>query len=116
MATLNNQFMTNKMEVILQTKVRLRPSPDKTVQDKKEPVCYILLREQGGACTLKNEFWALMYGDNALRVFKPGQEVEVELSFSVHKNSHKRYLQRVVVEKISIIEWYEKINFFPWEY
>lgn len=89
--------------VLSQSKVRLTACPDKTMQDRKEPMCYIRFRESGGDYTLKNEFWAKMYGDNALRVFKPGQKVEVELSFHVHKNSHK-CSQRVTVNKISLVQ------------
>lgn len=102
-------------EVISQSKVRFTTCPNPTVKDRKEPMCYILLREQGGACTAKNEFWAKMYGDNALRLFKPGQKVEVELKFHVHKNSH-RYRQRVTVNKISLVKdiWYHDIR-MPWD-
>lgn len=38
--------------VLSQSKVRLTACPDKTVQDRKEPICYIRFRESGGTCTL----------------------------------------------------------------
>ena len=97
--------------VINQTKVGLTACQDKNGQDRKEPNCYIRLKEVGGANTLKNEFWAKMNGDNALLVFKPWQKVEVELSFHIHKNSHK-CSQRVTVNKISLVQ--DKI-ICPWE-
>ena len=89
--------------IISQSKVWLTTCPDKNGKDRKEPICYIHLKEVGGDYTLKNEFWAKMYGDNALLVFKPGQKVEVELSFHIHKNSHK-CSQRVTVNKISLVQ------------
>jgi hypothetical protein len=101
-----------KLKVKKQTKVRLTACKNPKGQDKKEPECYILFGEKGGS----NEFWAKMIGENALLVFKPGQEVEVELSFHVYKNSHK-CRQRVEVKSISLV----KDDMFnterwPWDY
>ena len=97
--------------ILSQTKVRLTDCSDSTVQDRKEPVCYIHLKEVGGS----NEYWAKMYGENALLVFKSGQKVEAELSFHVYKNSRKRR-QRVEVKKISLVKdkWYD--SRMPWDY
>ena len=103
-----------KVLILYQTKVRLTTCPDKKGQNRKEPTCYIRLKEVGGANTLKNEFWAKMYGDNALRVFKPDQKVEVELSFHVHKNSHK-CSQRVTVNKISLVQDKGIKIRYPWD-
>ncbi len=98
-------------EVVNQKKTWLAFCPDRT--DRKVPMCYIRLKEVGGS----NEFWAKMTGDNALLVFKPGQKVEVELSFHIHKNSRK-ISQRVTVNKISLVQ-NEKRNKsripLPWE-
>lgn len=105
------------MEVLLQTKVWLTSYPDKTIQDRKQLECYIHLKEVGGDCKLKSDFWAKMYGDNALLVFKPGQKVTVDLSFHVHKNSRK-FSQRVTVNKISLVQDDKKrirLVPFPWD-
>ena len=42
-------------------------------------MCDILFEEKGDVFMRKNKFWAMMYGDNALLVFKPEQKVEVGL-------------------------------------
>ena len=107
-----NMVEESIMEVKSQSTVWLTTCPSSTRSDRKQPNCYIHLKEVGGS----NEYWAKMYGENALLVFKPGQKVEVELSFHVYKNSHK-CRQRVEVKKISLVkdEWY-KYERMPWDY
>lgn len=102
------------LEVISTTKVKLTTCQDKTVQDRKEPVCYIHLKEVGGANKAKNEFWAKMYGDNALLIFKPGQKVNVNLTFHVRKDSGK-FSQVVTVEKISLVREIKDVVKYPWD-
>ena len=96
MTIYNNSLV---MEVLEQSKVRFTASTDPRGQERKQPVCYIHLKEMGGV-KKSSEFWAKMEGDNALLVFKPGQKVRVKLSFHVHKNSRKIF-QRVTVDEIS---------------
>lgn len=104
-----------KAEVISQTKGWLASCPRSTVQDRKEPRCYVLLRQEDGSYTRKNEFRALMYGDNALLVFKPGQKVQVELSFHIIKRNARKYSQEVRVEKIALVKAIEDDDFdMPW--
>ena len=107
--------MTIKMnaEVISQRKAWFASCPRSSVLDRKEPRCYILLRQEDGSYTRTNEFCALMYGDNALLVFKPGQKVEVELSFHINKKNARKFSQVVRVEKISPIKarWEDILNF-----
>lgn len=91
------------MEVLNQSKVWLSTCPRISREDRKQPNCYIHLKEMGGA----NEFWAKMSGDNALLAFKPGEIVKVKLSFSVHMNS-RIISQRVQVDAISLA--------MPWDY
>lgn len=95
-------------EVVNQKKAWLASCPDKT--DRKEPVCYIHLKEVGGS----NEYWAKMTGDNALLVFTPGQKVEVEFSFHIHKNSRK-FSQRIMVNNISPYRIWHQIEKMPWD-
>ena len=100
-----------RAEVISQSKVGHTWCSDSTMENRKRPMCYIHLKEVGGS----NEYWAKMYGENALLVFKSGQKVEAELSFHVYKNSRKRR-QRVEVKKISLVKdkWYD--SRMPWDY
>lgn len=91
-------------EVISQTKAWLANCPQSSVLDRKEPRCYILLRQEDGSYTRKNEFCALLYGDNALLNFKAGQKVEAELSFHIIKKNARKCSQVVRVEKISLVE------------
>ena len=106
--------MTIKMtaEVISQTKAKLASCPRSSVLDRKEPRCYVLLRQEDGSYTRINKFCALMYGDNALLVFKPGQKVEVELSFHIIKKNARKFSQEVRIEKISLIKarWEDILN------
>lgn len=103
-----------KYFVISQTKVWLASCPRSTGQDRKEPTCYIHLKRVGDVSSCRNEFWAKMTGDDALLIFKPGQEVEVELSFHVKKNARKHF-QRVCVEKISLVKASSDSDLvFPW--
>lgn len=104
---------TINAEVISQRKAWLANCPRSTVQDRKEPRCYILLRQEDGSYTRTNEFCALMYGDNALLVFKPGQKVEVKLSFHIIKKNARKFSQEVRVEKISPIKerWENILNY-----
>jgi hypothetical protein len=92
-----------RAEVISQSKVGHTWCSDSTMENRKRPMCYIYLKEVGGSCSLKNEFWAKICGIKAYHTFKPGQIVDVELSFHVHKNSRK-CSQRVYVNKISLVE------------
>lgn len=111
-------FIKIEAEVISQSKVGLANCPRSSVLDRKEPRCYVLLRAEDGSYTRKNEFCALMYGDNALHVFKPGQKVEVELSFHIIKKNARKHSQVVRVEKISLLEEckcdYLKVK-YPWD-
>lgn len=108
-------YIKMNAEVISQTKAWLASCPGKTVKDRKEPRCYVLLRQEDGSYTRINEFCALMYGDNALLVFKPGQKVEVELSFHINKKNTRKYCQVVRVEKISLVKphWDDVLK-MPW--
>jgi len=105
-------YIKMNAEVVSQTKAWLASCPGKTVKDRKEPRCYVLLRQEDGSYTRINEFCALMYGDNALLVFKPGQKVEVELSFHINKKNTRKFSQVVRVEKISPIKarWEDILN------
>ena len=98
------------MEVICQSKVYLITCPDSTVPTRKQPECYIRLKEVGGV----NEFWAKIRGENALLAFKPGQKVRVKLSFNVHKNS-QTISQRVHVDEISLAMPWDYTKKYPWE-
>ena len=100
--------------VLAKSKVRYTWCSDSSNTNKKRPMCYIHLREVGGNGTFKNEFWAKICGISAYQTFKPGQKVEVELSFHVHNNSHKCF-QRVLVNKISFVEETRKTIRFPWD-
>ena len=95
-------------EVVNQKKAWLASCPDRS--DRKEPVCYIHLKEVGGV----NEFWAKIRGENALLAFKPGQKVRVKLSFNVHKNS-QTISQRVHVDEISLAMPWDYTKKYPWE-
>jgi len=102
-----------KAIVLSKSKVRYTWCSDSSNTNKKKAMCYIHLMEVGGNGTLKNEFWAKICGISACHTFKPGQKVEVELSFHVYKNSHKCF-QRVVVNKISLVEDFSPLR-FPWD-
>ena len=106
-----NNIKFEDLEVVKQTKLWLASCLDENGQARKEPRCYIHFKK-GRIWHPKNEFWALMCGENALRVFKPGQKVEAELSFTVHKTS-RRNTQRVLVNKISLKPDIQRVN-FPW--
>ena len=99
--------------VLAKSKVRHTWCSDSSNTNRKRPMCYIHLMEVGGNGTLKNEFWAKICGFSAYHDFKPGQKVEVELSFHVYKNSHKCF-QRVVVDKISHVEDFSPLK-LPWD-
>ena len=71
--------LKTRTEVISQTKAWLASCSRSTVQGRKESMCDILFEEKGDVFMRKNKFWAMMYGDNALLVFKPEQKVEVGL-------------------------------------
>lgn len=79
--------------------------------ESKTPACYIHLKEVGG----DNEFRAKMFGNHALQTFRPGQKVEVDLSFYVHKKSRK-FTQEVVVNSISHVRSWDKKEKMPWDY
>ena len=98
-------------EVLKQTKVGFTSCSDRNGQSRKQPNCYIHLKEVGG----NNEFWAKMTGDNALLVLKPGERVEVDLSFQVQKNSRK-FSQKAVVNSISHVRSWDKMEKMPWDY
>ena len=108
-------YIKMNAEVISQTKAWLASCPGKTVKDRKESRCYVLLRQEDGSYTRKNEFWALMYGDNALLILKPGEKVQVELSFHIIKKNARKYCQVVRVEKISLVKphWDDVLK-MPW--
>lgn len=84
------------------SKVWLTGCPGKTVKDRKEPTGYIHLNEVGDVSSRKNKFCVLMYGGNALLVFKPRQKVE--LSFHISKRNARKYSHVVCEEKISLVE------------
>ena len=108
-------YIKTNAEVISQTKAWLASCPRSTVLDRNEPRCYVLLRQEDGSYTRINEFFALMYGDNALLVFKPGQKVQVELSFHIIKRNARKYSQEVRVEKIALVKAIEDDEFdMPW--
>ena len=102
-----------KAIVLSKSKVRYTWCSDSSNTNKKKAMCYIHLREVGGNGTFKNEFWAKICGISACQTFKPGQKVEVELSFHVYRNSHKSF-QRVVVDKISHVEDFSPLR-LPWD-
>ena len=96
------------LEVVLQSRVMFQRMTDENGQDKKEPMCYILLREQGGSDNLlKDDFWCKVMGEMALQRFNPRQKVAVQLHFHAKKNGHK-YMQRISIINVKTIKSNEK--------
>ena len=105
-----NMVEESIMEVKSQSKVWLTTCPSSTRSDRKQPNCYIHLKEVGGV----NEFWAMIRGENALFAFKPGEIVKVKLSFNIHKGSRK-ISQRAQVDEISLAMPWDYTVKNPWE-
>jgi len=92
-------MIKKKYKVVNQTngKIISYLDPDDSSYDFRDSLCYIHLREQDG----DNEYWAVMTGELALELYRPGEIVEAELSFCVCKsNRSHRYYQDVVVNEI----------------
>lgn len=109
-----NRIYFDDLEVVKQEKVWFATCQEENGQVRREPRCYIHLNKKGRIWHPKNDFWALMRGWDALLEFKPGQRVEAELSFSIHKSSRKN-TQRVLVNKISLIPDIKREVVYPWD-